>query len=173
MSFSQTEPWWLSFGCWLQAAPPPLAHRLIARTQDPNPGLPHPNLPPTTQIRAPLHVVRENRAPVAWFLISGPNLPHPGVPLNQVALPPQPQLTPPQAGPLYSTPSSPAIYSQKPSHGGSVSVLLLFLVNSTYFNFSTIHRCLTFYFIYTCIYIIKVSIHKIWVLFRGVISWWN
>ena len=34
-------------------------HSLIAWTQDLNPGLPHPNQPPTTQIQAPPHVVHQ------------------------------------------------------------------------------------------------------------------
>ena len=38
---------------------PPVSHS-IARTQDPSSGLPHPNLPSTTQIRAPSHVAHEN-----------------------------------------------------------------------------------------------------------------
>jgi hypothetical protein len=97
----------------------------------------------------------------------------PRVPLNCGNPGPELRVTPPQSTSHYPNPSPPAHHSRKPRPCGLVSVLLLFLVNSPYFDFSTIHRRFTFHFMYTCIYIIKVSIHNIWVLFRGVISWWN
>src|SRR6202044_404446 len=54
---------------------PPLACRLILRTQKPNCGLPYPNKLPTTQIQALPHVVRESRAPTAWFALFSPKHP--------------------------------------------------------------------------------------------------
>jgi hypothetical protein len=53
--------------------PLPLARRSITWTQHPNPGLPHPNQLPTTQIRGPLRVIHSNRAPAAQFSVFSPN----------------------------------------------------------------------------------------------------
>jgi hypothetical protein len=96
-------------------------------------------------------------SPGSSVLVFGFNQPPLHASPNHTLAPPQPQRTPSQPGPLYPTISPPAIHSQKPSHEGSVSVLLWFLVNSPYFDFSTF----TFYFIYTCIYIIKVTQYTI------------
>ena len=59
--------------------PPPSS----VRTQDQNPGLPHPNQPPTTQIGAPSHVVPENRAPATRFRVLVQNPPPSRAALSQ------------------------------------------------------------------------------------------
>ena len=78
------------FSIFSPKQPSPLMHPLIAQTQDPNPRLPHLKQPPMIQIWHFLHVIHENRAPMARFQVFGPNpLPEPRT-SNRMATPPSP-----------------------------------------------------------------------------------
>jgi hypothetical protein len=103
--------------------PFPLARRWIAWTQDPNPGLPLPNRPPTIQIQSPSHVVHENGATVARFRFLALNTPLARRWIARTQNPgPKPRLTPPQSTPLYPNPKPLARRSRKRSHCGPFSV---------------------------------------------------
>jgi len=65
-----TEPRRLSLA-FDSNSPPLLAHRLIGRTQDPNPGYPTPIDPPLSKSKPP-HIVRKNRAHDTQFSIFSP-----------------------------------------------------------------------------------------------------
>jgi hypothetical protein len=114
-----------------------------------------PQLGPWYWITCPPVIRSRKPSPGGSVLVFGSNQPLPCASPNRTLAPPQPWCTQPQTGPLYPTTSPPTIRSQKPSHEGSVSVLLLFLVNSPYFDFSTF----IFYFIYTCIYKLLKSLN--------------
>ena len=65
MSFVKIEPPRLGFNFQPKTSPPRAIS--IARTQDQNPGLPHPNQPPTTQIRAPCTLFAKAEPPLLVF----------------------------------------------------------------------------------------------------------
>ena len=111
MSPAKAEPQRLGF--WREAlVHPTLARCSIARSHHLNPALPHPKQVPSARIKPPLHVVSQNRAPVARFLAGSPSPPHPSAPLN-CALPPlQPRVSPPRTGPLCRNKAPPHVVSQ-------------------------------------------------------------
>ena len=148
----------------------PAAYQPNNQPHPPQLHFPNPTQVPSTGNRGPPHSVGQNRVPVARFCLLAPTPPPPHTLLDCAGPGHKPQHIPPQSTPHHSNPGPPARHSPKPSPHGSVSVLLLFLVNSPYFDFSTLLLLYILLHLHMYIHYYSHSIHNIWVLFRGLIG---